>query len=82
MAEASYANRCPRIYIGVAIASSSHMCNDLETILASTLSTVKINNKGYGEYSLLDVFAVGALPLDPHTHGWPTYHKAQETPPP
>jgi len=52
--EASYANHCPRIDIGTAITSSSHTCNDPETILASTLSTVKINNKGCGEYSLSD----------------------------
>ena len=67
--EASYTNHFPRIDIGTSIASSSHTYNDLETILASTLSTVKINNKGCGEYSLSDAFAIGALPLDPHAHG-------------
>ncbi len=64
--EASYTNHYPRIDIGTSIASSSHTCNDPETILASTL---KINNKGCGEYSLSDAFVVGALPLDPHAHG-------------
>ncbi len=80
--EASYTNHCPWIDIGRAIANSSHTCNDIETILASTLSTIRINNKGCGEYSLSDAFVVGAIPLDPHTHGRPKYHKAKEISPP
>lgn len=80
--EASYANHFPRIDIGTAITSSSHTYNNPETILASTLSTIKINNKGYGEHSLSDAFFSEALPLDPHTHGRLTYHKAKDIPPP
>jgi hypothetical protein len=80
--EASYDNHCPRIDIGTSIASSSHTYNDPETILASTFSTIKINNKGCGEYSLSDPFVVGALPLDPHAHGRPTHNKDKEIPPP
>ena len=80
--EASYHNHCPGMEIGNTIASSSNTCHDLDTILASTLSFIKINNQGYGEYSLLDAFAIGALPLDPHTYGHPTFQQAKKTSPP
>ena len=65
--------------IGNTIASSSNTYHDPDTILASTLSTIKIKNQGYGEYSLLDAFVVGALPLDPHTYGHPTFQQEKMT---
>jgi hypothetical protein len=64
-----HSTHCPGIDIGSSIASSSRSHSDPETILSSTLSTVKINNNGCGEYTLSDAFAVGALPIDPHTQG-------------
>ncbi|WP_044908681.1 retropepsin-like aspartic protease, partial [[Clostridium] innocuum] len=69
--EASFphSTHCPGTDIGTSIASSSRSHCDPETILSSTLSSVKINNQGCGEYSLSDAFAVGALPRDPHTQG-------------
>ena len=47
--EASYTNHCPRIKVGHIIASSSCTYQDLDSILASTLSTVNINYQGRGE---------------------------------
>ena len=82
MVEASYHNHCPRIEIGNTITSSSNTCHDPNTILASTLSTIKINNQGCGEYSLSDAFAIGVLPLGPHTYGCPTFQKEKKTSPP
>ncbi len=76
--EESYTNHFPGIYIGNTIASSSSTYNDLVIILASTLSTVKINYKGCGEYNLLDAFFMSVLPLDPHTCECPTYQKAKK----
>lgn len=73
MVDTSYNNHCPRIEIGNTMASSSGTYHDRDTILASTLSIVKINYQGCGEYSLLDAFVVGALPLDPHTRARQTY---------
>ena len=73
--EASYTNHCPRIKVGHTMDSSFGSYNDLDTILASTLSTVKINYQDCGDYSLTDAFVVGALPLDPHTPGRPTYQE-------
>ena len=70
--EASYTNHCPRIKVGHTTDSSSGTFHVLDTILASTLSTVKINYQGCGEYSLTDAFVVDALPLDAHTQGHPT----------
>ena len=68
--------------IGSTIASSSNTCHDPYTILTSTLSTVKINNQGYGEYSLSDAFSIGMLPLDPQTYGCPTFQQEKKTSPP
>ena len=68
--------------IGNTISISSNTCHDLDTILASTLSIIKINNPGYGEYSLSDAFSIGALPLDPHTYGCPTSQQEKKTSPP
>ena len=65
--------------IGSTIGSSSNTCHDPDTILASTLSTIKINNQGCGEYSLSDAFAIGMLPLDPHTYGHPTFQQEKKT---
>ena len=68
--------------IGNTIASSSNTYHDPDTILAFTLSTVKINNQGYGEYSLSNAFVVGALPLDPNSHMCPTFQQEKKTSPP
>ena len=46
------------------------------------LLTIKMNYKGYGEYSLLDPFVVGTFPLDPHSHGHPTFQQAKKATPP
>ena len=80
--EASYHNHFPRMEIGSTITSSSNTCDDPNTILAYTLSTIKINNQGCGEYSLSNAFVVGALPLEPHTYGCPTSQQAKKTSPP
>ncbi len=71
--EASYTNQCLGINIATTMANSSSTCHDSNTILASTLSMVKINYQGCGEYSLTNAFVVGALPLDPHTQGCPIH---------
>lgn len=71
--EASYTNYFPRNEVGHTIASSSSTYHDPYTILASTLSMVKIKYQGCREYSLIDAFVVSTLPLDPHTRGCPTY---------
>ena len=71
--EASYTNHYLGIKFGTTMASSSGTCHDLDTILASTLSTVKINYQGCGKYSLTDAFAIGTLSLDPHTQGCLTH---------
>ena len=68
--------------IGSTITSSSNTCHDPDTILSSILSTIKINNQGYGEYILSNAFVVGVLPLDPQTQGRPTYQKMKDSPPP
>lgn len=65
------------ICIDTSIASSSRSHCNQATILASTLSTIKIKNRGYMEYILINSFVVRALPLDPHTQGCPSY---QSTP--
>ena len=71
--EASYANHCSGIEVGTTMSNSSGTCHDPNTILASTLSTVKINYQGCLEYNLIDAFSIGALPLDPHTQGCLTH---------
>ena len=76
--KASYHNHCPRMEVGNTIASSSNTYHDFDTILASTHATVKINDQGCGEYSLLDGFVLVVLPLDPHTHGHPTSQQAKK----
>ena len=53
--------------------SSFGTYHDLDTILASILSTIKINYQGCGEYSLTDAFFVATIPLDPHTQGCSTH---------
>ena len=80
--EVSQHNHFPRMEIGNTIASSSNTCHDPDTILTSTLSTVKINYKGCGEYSLSATFAMGAFPLDPHTYGYPTSQQEKKSSPP
>ena len=67
--EALHTNHCPRIKIENTMAISFGTFHDLDTILASTLSTVKINYQGCGKYNILVAFVVGALQLDPHTRG-------------
>lgn len=79
VAEASYHKHCSGMEIGSTISSSSNTYHNPNTILASTLSTIKINNQDYGEYSLLDAFLVCALPLDPHTYGHPTSQQEKKT---
>ena len=80
--ESSYHNHFLGMKIGNTIASSSNTCHDPNTIRTSTLSIVKINYKGYGEYSLSVAFVVGAFPLDPHTYGCPTSQKEKKNSPP
>lgn len=67
--DASYNNHFLGIDIGNTMASSFNTCDDLDTVLASTLSMVKINHQGCGEYSLSNAFFINALLLDPHTRG-------------
>ena len=50
-----------------------------DTILSSTLSTIKISYKGYGEYNLLDAFSMDAFPLDSHTYGCPNFQQTRKT---
>lgn len=71
--EASYTNHLSRIKIGNTMASSSSTYHNPDTILASSLSIVKINYQSYGEYNLLDAFFVDAFPLNPYTRGRPIY---------
>ena len=79
---ASYDNHCLIIKIDTTMAISSNTFHDRDTILASTLSPIQINYQGRGEYSLLDAFSIGALPLDTHSRGCPTYQapKPKTTP--
>lgn len=73
MVVASYDNNLPRIDINTIVISSSGTYHDPDTILASTLSTAKINYQGCGEYSLSNTSSNGSFPLDPHTREYPTY---------
>ena len=68
--------------IGDTIAISSNTYHDQDTILTSTLSTIKINYKGCGEYNLSYAFVTGAFPLDSHTYGRPTFQQEKNLPPP
>lgn len=80
--EASHpeSNHCPGTDLGTSITSSSTTLSDPNTILASTLSTVKIDHQGCGEYSLTNAFIVGALLTDPHTHGRPSSYIEKKPP--
>ena len=71
--KASYTNHCHGIKVGHTTANSFGTSDDLDTILASIISMVKINYQGCGEYILADAFAISPLPLDPHIQGCPTH---------
>jgi len=73
MVEASYTNHYHGIEFGCTMASSFGTFHDLDTILASTLSMIKIKYQGCVEYTISYAFSISALLLDPHTQWYPTY---------